>query len=148
MSHLNISFADRGMMPSSLFRDSESISISKSWLPSMGCVLPDPVCPYAMMHTYNLFSEHTISLIIISVLRFTRHQVLVSMTGQQTIAISNSPRTRPNNFGFARYWWSSSCSLLSCYKTGESKAVPWERRLDYQPLFGKWPHAPLPKGRN
>ena len=63
MSHLNISFADRGMMPSSLFRDSESISISKSWLPSMVCVLPDPVCPYAMMHTLYLFSEHTISSI-------------------------------------------------------------------------------------
>ena len=63
MSHLNISFADRGMMPSSLFRNSESISISKSWLPSMVCVLPDPVCPYAMMHTLYLFSEHTISSI-------------------------------------------------------------------------------------
>ena len=52
------------MMPSSLFRDSESISISKSWLPSMGCVLPDPVCPYAMINTLYLFSEHTISIII------------------------------------------------------------------------------------
>ena len=29
----------------------------------MVCVLPDPVCPYAMMHTLYLFSEHTISSI-------------------------------------------------------------------------------------
>lgn len=98
----------------------------------------------------------------LSVRRFTRHQVLVSMTTNTidfTLRIfksnnniffnfGNSPRTRPNYFGFARYWWSSSCSLLSCWKKGERKAVPWERRLDNQPLFGKWPHASLPKGRN
>ena len=95
----------------------------------------------------------------LSVLRFTRHQVYDWTTNTIDfilrifkliffLYIGNSPRTRPNNFGFARYWSSSSRSLLSCYKTGESKAVPWKRRLDYHPLFGKWPHAPLPKGRN
>ena len=100
----------------------------------------------------------------LSVLRFTRHQVLVSITTntidftlriiiqvkQKCIIFNfgNSRCTRTNYFGFARYWWSSSCSLLNCWKTGESTAVPWERRLDNQPLFGKWPHAPLPTGRN
>lgn len=157
MSHLNISFADRGMMPSSLFRDSESISISKSWLPSMVCVLPDPVCPYAMMHTLYLFSQHTISSIKCSKIHTASSACLNDnkhywlhiediQVKQKYIFFNfgNSPCTRPNYFGSAHYWWSSSCSLLSCWKTGESKAVPWERRLDNRPVFGKWPHALLP----
>ena len=156
------------MMPSSLSRDSESISISKSWLPSMGCVLPDPVCQYVMINTLYLFSEHTISIIINNKCSkiYTASSACLNDWTTNTIDFifrifklnknifflyfSNSSHTRPNNFGFARYWswWSSSCSLFGCYKTRESKAVPWKRRLDYQPLFGKWPHASLSKGRN
>ena len=116
--------------------------------------------PWCTRYTCSAANTQSVQL---SVLRFTRHQVLVPMTTNATdfilrifkltkniyyIYYGNSPCTRTNYFGFARYWWSSSCSLLSCWKTGESKAVPWKRRLDNQPLFGKWPHAPLPKERN